>query len=200
MPTQVTCPVILPATCVVSPPNTKFAQRRAVGSELLGHDGGWSDAVLLQEFSHQLERRLAVSPWLNQDVQDFAFAVHGTPDVQLSAVDGDKRFVEMPPHVGPPSRVCATRRRGSARPKSIFCQTSTAGRLTQPLFENAFDHACLRAIVVIRRPLQRFFCFLVYSDAERGRFCGQAEVIAGCLCERRFRNGLRVPIRPRAHP
>ena len=50
--------------------------------------------MLLQEFSHQLERRLAVSPRLNQDVQDLAFAVHGTPDVQLSAVDGDKHFVE----------------------------------------------------------------------------------------------------------
>ena len=89
--------VILPATCVVLPRNTKFAQRRAVGSELVGDDGGWSDALLLQEFSHQLERRLAVSPWLNEDVQDLAFVVHGTPDVQLSAVDGDEHFVEMPP-------------------------------------------------------------------------------------------------------
>ena len=79
--------VVLPTTCVVSPRKPKFAQRRAVRSELVGHDGGWSDAVLLQEFSHQLERRLAVSPWLNQDVQDLAFAVHGTPDVQLSAPD-----------------------------------------------------------------------------------------------------------------
>jgi hypothetical protein len=31
--------------------------------------GFWSDALLLQELSHQLERRLAVSPWLNEDVQ-----------------------------------------------------------------------------------------------------------------------------------
>jgi hypothetical protein len=41
------CSVIRPATCVVPPRNTKFAQRRAVGSELVGHDGGWSDALLL---------------------------------------------------------------------------------------------------------------------------------------------------------
>ena len=95
------CPVILPATCVVPPRNTKFAQRRAVGSELVGHDGGWSDALLLQEFSHQLERRLAVSPWLNEDVQDLAFGVHGTPDILMSAVDGDEHFVEMPPPVRP---------------------------------------------------------------------------------------------------
>src|ERR1700693_2868899 len=79
----------------------RAAQRRAVGSELVGHDGGWRDALLLQEFSHQLERRLAVSPWLNEDVQDLAFAVHGAPDVQLSAVDGDEHFVEMPPPVRP---------------------------------------------------------------------------------------------------
>ena len=35
----------------------------------VGHDGGWSDALLLQEFSDQLERRLAISPWLNQDIE-----------------------------------------------------------------------------------------------------------------------------------
>src|SRR5512137_2744793 len=64
------CPVILPATCVVSPRKTKLAQRCAVGSKLVGHDGGWSDAVLFQQFPHQLERRLAISPWLNQDVED----------------------------------------------------------------------------------------------------------------------------------
>src|SRR6478736_4817879 len=29
------CPVILPATCVVPPRNTKFAQRRAIGSALV---------------------------------------------------------------------------------------------------------------------------------------------------------------------
>src|SRR5680860_1767917 len=88
------CPVILPARCVVPPRNTKFAQRRAVGSELVGHDGGWSDALLLQEFSHQLERRLAV--------QDLAFAVHGTPDVQLSAVDGDEHLSLI--HISEPTR------------------------------------------------------------------------------------------------
>ena len=95
------CSVILPATCVVPPRNTEFAQRRAVGSELVGHDDSWSDALLLQEFSHQLERRLAVSPRLNEDVQNLAFAVHGAPDVQLSAVDGDEHFIEMPPPVRP---------------------------------------------------------------------------------------------------
>ena len=35
----------------------------------------------------ELERRLAVSPWLNEDVRDLAFGVHGIPDVQLSAVE-----------------------------------------------------------------------------------------------------------------
>src|SRR3954454_18511053 len=88
------CPVIFPATRIVPPRNTEVAQRRAV--ELVGHDGGWSDALLLQEFSHQLERRRAISPWLNEDIQDLTFAVHGTPDLQLSAVDGDEHFIEMP--------------------------------------------------------------------------------------------------------
>ena len=76
------------------PRNTKFAQRRAVGSELVGRDDGWCDAPASSVVLHQLERRLAVSPWLNEDVQDLAFAVHGTPDVQLVAVDGDEYFIE----------------------------------------------------------------------------------------------------------
>ena len=62
------CPVILPATGVVTPRNAKFAQRRTVGSELVGDDGGWSDALLLQKFPHELECRLTVSPWLNEDI------------------------------------------------------------------------------------------------------------------------------------
>ena len=41
----------------------------------------------------ELERRLAVSPWLNEDIQNLAFAIHGTPDVQLFAIDGDKHFI-----------------------------------------------------------------------------------------------------------
>jgi hypothetical protein len=75
------CRVILPATCIVAPRDTKFAERRSVGPELVGHGGGWGDALLLQKFSHQRERRLAISPWLNEYVQDLAFAVYGTPDV-----------------------------------------------------------------------------------------------------------------------
>src|ERR1700674_5669246 len=63
-------PVILPATRVVPPRNTKFTQRRAVGSKLIGHDGGWSDALLLQKFPHQLASSLAVSPRLNEGIQD----------------------------------------------------------------------------------------------------------------------------------
>src|SRR5215207_3622116 len=71
------CPVIPPTSCVVAPRKTKFAQRSAVGSELVGHDGGWNDALFLQKFSHQLERRLAVSTGLNEDIKNLAFAVHG---------------------------------------------------------------------------------------------------------------------------
>ena len=95
------CPVILPATCVVPSRNTKFAKRGAVGSELVGHNDGWSDALPLQEFSHQLERCFAVSPGLNEDVQHLTFAVHGTPDVQLSAVDRDEDLSKMPAPVWP---------------------------------------------------------------------------------------------------
>jgi hypothetical protein len=54
-----------------------------------------------RSFRISLSAALRYSPWLNEDVQDLAFAVHGPPDVQLSAVDGDEHFVEMPPPVRP---------------------------------------------------------------------------------------------------
>jgi hypothetical protein len=50
----------------LAPRNTKFAQRGAVGSELVGHDCDWSDTLLLQKFPHQLECSFVVSPRLNR--------------------------------------------------------------------------------------------------------------------------------------
>jgi hypothetical protein len=38
---------------------------------------------------------------LNEDVQHLTFAVYGTPDVQLSAVDRDEHLIEMPATVWP---------------------------------------------------------------------------------------------------
>ena len=55
---RIFCPAILPATCVVPPRNTKFAQRGAVGSELVGHNGGGGNALPLQE-ENQIEAFVA---------------------------------------------------------------------------------------------------------------------------------------------
>ena len=98
---RILCSVILPATCVVPLRNTKFAKRGAVGSELVGHNDGWRDALPLQAFSHQLERCFAVSPGLNEDVQHLTFAVHSTPNVQLSTIDRDEDLSKMPAPVWP---------------------------------------------------------------------------------------------------
>jgi hypothetical protein len=65
-------------------------------SELVGHDCDWSDALLLQNFPHQLECSFVVLPRFNENIQDLTFTVHGAPDVQLFAVDADEHFVEMP--------------------------------------------------------------------------------------------------------
>src|SRR5512136_1568645 len=149
------CPVILPATCVVSPRNPQLAQRCAVGSELVGHDGGWSDAVLFQQFPHQLERRLAVSPRLNQDVQDLAFAVHGTPDVQLSAVDGDKHFVEMPLHVRP--RSCLSQ---LACNDGAELQSPTADRLVGHVDATLGEHILDVAVAQSEAEIEQMACWM----------------------------------------
>jgi hypothetical protein len=56
-------------------------------------DGGSSKEAAQPDASlAQIARRYGIARrvlcrWMNEDVQDLAFAAHGTPDVQLSAVE-----------------------------------------------------------------------------------------------------------------
>src|SRR5436853_2819612 len=84
------CSVILPATCVVPPRNTEFAQRRAVGSELVGHDDSWSDSLLLQKFSHELQPPPCGLAGLERGCPKPRFAVHSAPDIGLIQGKGNR--------------------------------------------------------------------------------------------------------------
>jgi hypothetical protein len=53
----------------------------------------------------QPERRAAVSPWFNEDARDLAFAVHGTLDVQLFAVERRSREPSPGSELAPSERV-----------------------------------------------------------------------------------------------
>ena len=93
-----------------------------------------------RSFRIKLERRLAVSPWLNEDVQYLAFAVHGTPDVQLSAVDEQRYFVEMPPSVRPRPSSSQLARNDPAELQSPAADR-LVGHIDAPLGEDILDVA-----------------------------------------------------------
>jgi hypothetical protein len=63
---RILCPVILPATCVVPPRNTKFAKRGAVGTKLVGHNGA----------SNHLDRHSAFSQSTPADYNVFNLQRH----------------------------------------------------------------------------------------------------------------------------
>ena len=57
----------------------KQTDRGAVGAEFIGYNRRRREALLLQEFPHQPNCRPSVPAGLNQEIQDFALTVHGTP-------------------------------------------------------------------------------------------------------------------------
>src|ERR1700722_4230131 len=70
--------------------------RGAVGTELVrDHDAG-RRGCRLQELCHEPLRRAAVSPALDEDVEDKAILIDGAPEPMLLARDRDEDFVQMP--------------------------------------------------------------------------------------------------------
>jgi predicted glycosyltransferase len=62
--------------------------------------------LLLKKFAHQSQRCSAVTPALNQHVEDLTLVIDGTPEVHPLAGDPDHHLVQMPsvarPGTAPP--------------------------------------------------------------------------------------------------
>ena len=74
----------------------KKTDRGAVGAEFIGYNRRRREALLLQEFPHQPNYRPSVPAGLNQEIQDFALTVHGTPEIELPPSNYDDHLVQMP--------------------------------------------------------------------------------------------------------
>ena len=74
----------------------KQTDRGAVGAEFIGYDRRRREALLLQEFPHQPNCRPSVPAGLNQEIQDFALTVHGTPEIELPPSNYDDHLVQVP--------------------------------------------------------------------------------------------------------
>ena len=59
------------------------------------------EALFAQQLAHQLDGRRPVSTTLDQDLEDLAFVVDGTPEIHPLARDPHHHFVEVPPIARP---------------------------------------------------------------------------------------------------
>src|SRR6202040_2361347 len=76
-----------------------FAKRRSVRSQLVGDDNRRNESLVTKEFAEQPQCRDLVALGLNENFENLAFAVNGTPHVHLASGDRDHHFVEMPTSV-----------------------------------------------------------------------------------------------------
>ena len=90
----------------------KQTDRGAVGAEFIGYNRRRREALLLQEFPHQPNCCPSVPAGLNQEIQDFALTVHGTPEKVPPSPDHHDHLVQVPsfgrswpPTLNPP-RIC----------------------------------------------------------------------------------------------
>ena len=77
----------------------KQTDRGAVGAEFIGYNRRRREALLLQEFPHQPNCRPSVPAGLNQEIQDFALTVHGTPEIELPPSNYDDHLVQVVPSI-----------------------------------------------------------------------------------------------------
>src|ERR1700732_5511514 len=68
----------------------------AVGAQLVGRHPCRREALFAEQLAHQLDGRRSVSTALDQDLEDLALVVDGTPQIHALARDPDDHFVEMP--------------------------------------------------------------------------------------------------------
>src|SRR5882762_7454276 len=86
----------------------------AARPQLVGGHRLRREAVFSQQLAHQLDVRAAVSPALQQHVEDLAFMVDRAPEIHPLASDPDDHLVEVPAIARPWTKLAkASRHHGS---------------------------------------------------------------------------------------
>ena len=75
----------------------ELADRWAVGATCIGDDRRWRKALFPQEYAHQPDCGLRIPAGLNQNVQNFAFTVHSTPEIEPPPSNNDDHLARVPP-------------------------------------------------------------------------------------------------------
>ncbi len=94
-------PIVLVLPTFVMLGKTRLVERRAIRPQLVGDDPLGHEALPLEQPAHELDGCFLVALWLDEEIQDRAFAIDCTPEVHPLSTDGDNHFVEVPPIIGP---------------------------------------------------------------------------------------------------
>src|SRR5271167_1364338 len=89
-------PVIETLVLAMLDPGHDLALGRGVALQLVGDEHTRGSTLLLEELSEQAFGSLLVAPALNQDIENEAMLVDGTPEPMLFPGDADDDFIQVP--------------------------------------------------------------------------------------------------------
>jgi hypothetical protein len=79
-----------------------------VASKLVGNDPDWFASLAAQEFSKESFCGVLITMRLDQNVDDVAVLIHGTPQILLLGVDPNEDLIQVPAIAEPPPLVAST--------------------------------------------------------------------------------------------
>src|SRR6266481_2185490 len=89
-------PIVFAHALLMVAGKSEMSEGSAVGAQLVGRHPLRSEALFAEQLAHQLDGRRPVSTTLDQDLEDLALVVDGTPQIHVLARDPHDHFVEMP--------------------------------------------------------------------------------------------------------
>src|ERR1700720_1680302 len=87
-------PIVFSQALLMVAGKSEMPEGSVVGAQLVGCHPGRREALFAEQLAHQPDRRRSVSTTLDQDLEDLALVVAGTPQIHLLARDPDNHFVD----------------------------------------------------------------------------------------------------------
>ena len=82
-------PIVFSQALLMVAGKSEMPEGSAIGAQLVGRHPPWREALFAEQLAHQLDGRRPVSTTLDQDLEDLALVVDGTPQIHLLARDPD---------------------------------------------------------------------------------------------------------------
>jgi hypothetical protein len=106
--------IVHPLPLLMTASQAKGLERGGIGAQLVGNRQLGRKALLLEQFAHQPHGRPFIPARLDQQIENFALVIDGTPDVHAPARDPHDHLVEVPSVARPgPPLPQASRDRGT---------------------------------------------------------------------------------------